>query len=198
MTDTDIHTNTVPARNSAPVFRRGRHRKPRPRRALIAAGGLALAAGALSLVRMAPDPSIGVPHTAEAEPRTDTGTGTEDRSGTAGAVPTDLPSATSTTGGTSVRPTPAAASSPMALPGSADAVPTALPARVPTTIPTKADAPPPPAATPRPSATHTATTPHHSPAPAPSRSTVGPTPTRSQPGGVCLPVLGLCVDRAVR
>ena len=34
---------------------RGRHRKPRPRKVLLAAGGLALAAGALSLVRLTPD-----------------------------------------------------------------------------------------------------------------------------------------------
>ncbi|MFI1480864.1 hypothetical protein [Streptomyces sp. NPDC020747] len=38
---------------------RGRHRKPRPRRVLLAVGGLALAAGALSLLRMAPHPTGG-------------------------------------------------------------------------------------------------------------------------------------------
>ncbi|MFF3711594.1 hypothetical protein [Streptomyces phaeochromogenes] len=38
---------------------RGRHRKPRPRRILFAMGGLALAAGALSLLRMAPQPTGG-------------------------------------------------------------------------------------------------------------------------------------------
>ncbi|MEU0644777.1 hypothetical protein [Streptomyces umbrinus] len=38
---------------------RGRHRKPRPRRILFAVGGLALAAGALSLLRMAPQPTGG-------------------------------------------------------------------------------------------------------------------------------------------
>jgi hypothetical protein len=35
---------------------RSRHRRPRPRKVLLAAGGLALAAGALSLVRLMPDP----------------------------------------------------------------------------------------------------------------------------------------------
>ncbi|MFE1241511.1 hypothetical protein [Streptomyces tendae] len=35
--------------------RRGRHRRPRPRRVLLAAGGLALAAGALSVVRLLPE-----------------------------------------------------------------------------------------------------------------------------------------------
>jgi hypothetical protein len=38
---------------------RGRHRKPRPRRTLFAVGGLALAAGALSLLRMTPQPTGG-------------------------------------------------------------------------------------------------------------------------------------------
>ncbi|MFI6275762.1 hypothetical protein [Streptomyces sp. NPDC050988] len=38
---------------------RGRHRKPRPHRILFAVGGLALAAGALSLLRMAPQPTGG-------------------------------------------------------------------------------------------------------------------------------------------
>ncbi|MFF4487103.1 hypothetical protein ACFY0F_11505 [Streptomyces sp. NPDC001544] len=197
MTDTDIHTNTVPARTLAPLFRRGRHRKPRPRKALIAAGGLALAASALSLVRLAPDAGVGVPRTAEAEPRPDTGA-TTDRSVTIGAVPTELPSATSTMGGVSGRPTPAAASSPMALPGSARAAATAPPATVPTTIPTKAEDPAAPAATPRPSATHHAPASPQAPVPAPSRSTGGPAPTRSQPGGVCVPIIGLCVERASR
>ncbi|MEU1695549.1 hypothetical protein ABZ590_30060, partial [Streptomyces hirsutus] len=35
---------------------RGRHRKPRHRKLLLAGGGLALTAGALSLVRLASDP----------------------------------------------------------------------------------------------------------------------------------------------
>jgi hypothetical protein len=42
-----------------PTRPRGRHRKPRPRRILFAMGGLALAAGALSLLRMAPHPTGG-------------------------------------------------------------------------------------------------------------------------------------------
>src|SRR5690349_20801821 len=46
---------------------RGRHRRPRPRKVLFAAGGLALAAGVLSLVRLSPDPGgAGGPGTAEA------------------------------------------------------------------------------------------------------------------------------------
>src|SRR4051794_30660251 len=49
----------------------GRPRKPRPRKALFAVGGLALAAGVLSFVRPAPDVSVGGSGTAEAEPRLD-------------------------------------------------------------------------------------------------------------------------------
>ncbi|NGO49097.1 hypothetical protein [Streptomyces ureilyticus] len=45
-----------PCRTERP---RGRHRKPRPRRMLMAVGGLALAAGALSLMRLAPEPPGG-------------------------------------------------------------------------------------------------------------------------------------------
>ncbi|MCG0067181.1 hypothetical protein L0F81_28605 [Streptomyces tricolor] len=49
----------------APGVRRGRHRKPRPRKALLAAGGLALAAGVLSLVRISPQSGVGASGTAE-------------------------------------------------------------------------------------------------------------------------------------
>ncbi|MCT9145326.1 hypothetical protein N4G67_40775, partial [Streptomyces violarus] len=62
---------------SAPRVR-GRHRKPRSRKVLLA-GGLALVAGALSLVRLASGPSPDGVGTVEAEPRPDpvtTGTDT--------------------------------------------------------------------------------------------------------------------------
>ncbi|MER6045045.1 hypothetical protein ABT136_30575, partial [Streptomyces sp. NPDC001856] len=48
---------------------RGRHRRPRPRKVLLVAGGLALAAGALSLVRLTPDSPVPGIGTAEADPR---------------------------------------------------------------------------------------------------------------------------------
>lgn len=54
--------------------RRGRHRRPRPRKVLLAAGSLALAAGALSVVRLLPGPggdTGGV--RAGAEPRVESG-----------------------------------------------------------------------------------------------------------------------------
>ncbi|MEU2881057.1 hypothetical protein ABZ651_33685, partial [Streptomyces sp. NPDC007070] len=49
------------------VRARGRHRRSRRRKALLAAGGLALAAGALGLVRLAPEYAGGGLGTAEAE-----------------------------------------------------------------------------------------------------------------------------------
>ncbi|MEU3248540.1 hypothetical protein, partial [Streptomyces sp. NPDC006875] len=61
-------TETAPP--AFPRTGRGRHRRPpRPRRALFAVGGLALAAGALSLARLAPDGVTGGGGGAEAEPR---------------------------------------------------------------------------------------------------------------------------------
>ncbi|WP_328769061.1 hypothetical protein [Streptomyces sp. NBC_00286] len=52
---TTVH-EADPCRTERP---RGRHRKPRPRRMLVTVGGLALAAGALSLMRLAPEPPGG-------------------------------------------------------------------------------------------------------------------------------------------
>ncbi|MET9089875.1 hypothetical protein ABZX77_49860 [Streptomyces sp. NPDC004237] len=168
------------------VGRRGRHRKPRPRKVMLAAGGLALAAGVLSLVRMTPDGGgVGGPGAAEAEPRLDPTAHATDRpvntAATLGAAPTAPPSATTLMD--SERPTPTAA--PRTAP-SPTASPTALPGAttVPTTIPTGPTGParptsPPPAP---------ATTPATTPAPAPAPST-------QQPGdGVCLPIVGLCVN----
>ncbi|MFJ9703866.1 hypothetical protein [Streptomyces sp. NPDC101234] len=167
--------------------RRGRHRKPRPRKVLFAAGGLALAAGALSLVHLVPEGGTGAPGTAEAEPRLDpTADATPDRSAnTAVSVGTVLratPSGADVMGGTSATPTTTAAAAPSGSPSSSSTAPPG-PATVPTTIPTAPARPtsPPPA----PQATGT------------PASTPGPTSTAGahQPGvGVCLPIVGLCVD----
>lgn len=63
MPDTATKPGTVTPETTPPepalARPRGRHRKPRPRRILFAVGGLALAAGALSLLRMAPQPTGG-------------------------------------------------------------------------------------------------------------------------------------------
>ncbi|SED65283.1 hypothetical protein SAMN05216532_5229 [Streptomyces sp. 2231.1] len=185
----------APGTDAESGARRGRHRKPRPRKVLLAAGGLALAAGVLSLVRVAPESGVGVPGTAEAEPRPDHGGGaTEGAARTAAAVavaadPTALPSATSAMGGRSL--TPADSGTPTAVASATAAAPhgeTAAPTAVPT------GAPPAPGGTPRPSATTSAprpapTTPTPTPTPTPSRSTADP-----DPGGLCLPVISLCVD----
>ncbi len=99
---------------SGPVWFRpiGRHRKPRPRKVLFAVGGLALAAGALSFVRLAPESVGGGPGTAEAAPPVEA---TGDPAASAAAVVGATPSgrsgspggrgATAATGGASATPT---------------------------------------------------------------------------------------------
>ncbi|UFR02666.1 hypothetical protein KBP30_16395 [Streptomyces sp. Go40/10] len=178
-----------PAPERTPGVRRGRHRKPRPRKVLFAAGGLALAAGVLGLVRVTPEPGAGGPGTAEAEPRLEAGGTAPDHSGntsaTLAAAPTALPSATSVMGGRSLVPAPAgspARTAPHTAPPTPghSAVPTAAPAETPDTH-----------GTPRPGPTASAPRPAPTPArtPTPSR-----TPAEPEAGGVCVPVIGLCVD----
>ncbi|PZG67193.1 hypothetical protein C1I97_38885, partial [Streptomyces sp. NTH33] len=78
---------------------RGRHRRPRPRKVLLAAGGLAVAAGVLSLVRLAPDYGGGGPDRSEAGPHADAdsggsaGTSATAGAGAAAAAPVAAPSA---------------------------------------------------------------------------------------------------------
>ncbi|MFI5975116.1 hypothetical protein [Streptomyces sp. NPDC051452] len=190
---------------SATGVARGRHRKPRPHKVLLVVGGLALAAGALSLVRVAPESGAGAPGTAEAEPRLDPGGGAPDRpaAGATTADPTALPSATSAMGGRSPAPTatgiPNPSASGDATPGAPDNAPgttatpaddTAVPTSVPTGAPSTAGGVPP-----RPSATTAAprpapTTRAPAPGPTPGHGTPDPDP---DPGEVCLPVIGLCV-----
>ncbi|MET8768165.1 hypothetical protein [Streptomyces sp. NPDC004658] len=179
-----------------PGVRRGRHRKPRPRKVLLAAGGLALAAGVLSLVRAAPDAGVGAPGTAEAEPRIGPGGGPADRSAdtaaTIAAAPTALPSATSAMGGRSLAPTPTGSPGRTA-PGPGEATTAPGDTAVPTAAPSGTPAPQ--SGTPRPPAPTSS-----APRPAPATPTPTPTPTPSRspaeprPGGVCVPVIGLCVD----
>ncbi|MEU1516721.1 hypothetical protein ABZ490_32030 [Streptomyces sp. NPDC005811] len=168
---------------------RGRHRRPRPRKVLFAAGGLALAAGVLSLVRLSSGPSgvtgIG---TAEAEPhveppvtRAGSGSGTDRTAGT-GATVAPTPTAPSPMGGASAEPAPEVSLVPgtpgtptsVALTPSASYVPAHTPAPAPTRGTTPRPTPPPPRA------------------PAPT-ATATPAPPTRQPG-VCVPVVGLCVN----
>ncbi|MFF8725294.1 hypothetical protein ACF073_02235 [Streptomyces sp. NPDC015171] len=183
---TPISARSGAEREREPGVRRGRHRKPRPRKVLLTAGGLALAAGVLGLVRVAPDSGMGTPGTAEAEPRLAQGSGASDRpantAATLAASPTALPSATAVMGGRSLTPQPPGSTPATRPPGTA--APTAIPTGAPGT-PARTPRPAPTPATPRP----------RPPAPAPSRT---PAPDHGTPkpdqGGLCVPVIGLCVD----
>ena len=174
---------------------RGRHRKPRPRKVLLAAGGLALAAGALNLARLASGPSTDGVGTVEAEPRPDpVSTGTDQAANTAAtfpAAPEASPSSPTVLGGLipsavarGARPAPPASTGTR---GAATAVtprPTAVP-----------DAPNAPA----PTAQGNAPRPAPAPPSPPSRATPAPAPEPEEPKkpddpGLCVPVIGLCVD----
>lgn len=173
-----------------PSTGRGRHRRPRPRKVLFAVGGLALAAGALSLARMAPEAGIGGLGTTEAEPPHDPGSGagrSDNTAVTVGAVPRVSPSATSVPGGVSATPTPT--THVVSLPAATTtAPPAATGPGTATTIPDTPDRSA-PATTPLP----TTATPQPAPTPTPSRTTEPPAPTPSEPG-LCVPIIGLCVD----
>ncbi|MFI9174158.1 hypothetical protein [Streptomyces lincolnensis] len=178
---------------------RGRHRRPRPRKVLLVAGGLALAAGALSLVRLTPDSGVAGLGTAEAEPRPDDSGTATDRATNAAAtvtVPKVSPSATAALGGTTATPVPGVSLAPAPAATGAPSAPWAAP----TTIPEAPNTPgaPAPTATPRPpSATHPGS-PRPAPTAPPSHTTPPPAPQPEQPGGpdrpgICVPVVGLCV-----
>jgi hypothetical protein len=187
---TDEGPEREPEEHGEPAgVRRGRHRKPRPRKALLAAGGLALAAGVLSLVRVAPDSGVDARGTAEGESRLDTSGGVTDpaanTAATVTADPTALPSATSVMGGRSLTPTPTGTGGARTEPATATAPSgsTASPGTAPTGPAATSGTPAQPPATtsaPRPAPTTT---------PAPTHSTADP-----GPGGLCVPALGLCVD----
>ncbi|MER7930372.1 hypothetical protein ABTY96_45940 [Streptomyces sp. NPDC096057] len=176
---------------------RGRHRRPRPRKILLAVGGLAVAAGVLSLVRLAPESGVGGLGTAEAEPSPDA-TRSADRPANAAATihadptaipstaPSATPSATSVMGGESATPTTTSGVVPTPY-GTAPRTPAEV---RPTTVPeaTAAATPPPEAPAPHPTLT---TAPD--PTPTPSRPADSPSPTPSRPR-LCVPIIGLCVD----
>jgi hypothetical protein len=205
--------------------RRGRHRRPRPRKVLLAAGGLALAAGALSVVRLLPEPGGGLGgFGAEAGPRVEGGgrDTASDRATAPAAAATDggppgaSPSATSAMGGLNGSPGPG-----LIPPGlGPDPSPSGLAVPLPTattgpdtpdgrgpgdggrererrggeqTADTADRAPAP--GTPRPSRSDRPA-PSPAPTPPPDRGTPptsGPEPEPDDPG-LCVPVIGLCVD----
>ncbi|MFJ2888233.1 hypothetical protein ACIO53_19530 [Streptomyces sp. NPDC087305] len=181
----------------APPLPRGRHRRPRPRKILLAVGGLAVAAGVLSLVRLAPESGVGGLGTAEAEPSPDA-TRSADRPANAAAtiradpsaipstIPTTIPSATSVMGGESATPTTTSGVVPTPY-----ATTTHTPAEVhPPAVPeTPAAATPPPEAP----APHPTSSTAPDPTPTPSRPANSPSPAPSRPR-LCVPIIGLCVD----
>ena len=220
-TATDVRTEPRSA-----WWRRGRHRRPRPRKVLLVAGGLALTAAALSVVRLLPEPGGdgGVGFGAEAAPRVDGGgrdKASDDRAsaptstGADGGTPGASPSATSAMGGLSGSPEPGLI--PDLVPGPAASDPPA-PHPASTTGPGAPDASggerpgegqegegegeggrdrdPDTPGTPQPS---------HSDRPAPHSTPPTPPPGHSTPSapapapepddpGLCVPVIGLCVD----
>ncbi|MEV7077493.1 hypothetical protein AB0N88_02895 [Streptomyces sp. NPDC093516] len=187
---------------------RGRHRKPRPRKVLLAAGGLALAAGALSLVRLTggtgPEGGVG---TVEAGPRPDpVVSGTDGTPGTAAAPPDTPeagPSSPTALGGLTPSPVirgagrspsaPAGAPAPGRSPGTPTSGEPGTPpghgtAKPPAQPPRDDPARPAPTAPAPPSRTAPA------PAPGPAEPEQPRTPREPADPGLCVPVIGLCVD----
>ncbi|MFJ5996574.1 hypothetical protein [Streptomyces sp. NPDC092370] len=176
---------------------RGRHRKPRPRKVLLAVGGLALATGALSLLRLAsgPDADAG-PVTAG--PRPDpVSTAPDDTTHTAAAFPAApeaSPSSPTPLG--DLPPSPATGGPqqpPSTTAGTSAGAPATGPA--PTTIPDTPNTPDPaPTASqgdaPRPAPAPSARPSRTAPTPAPRPEA----PAKPQDPGLCVPVIGLCVD----
>lgn len=196
-----------PATARSGAFRpRGRHRRPRPRKVVLAAGGLAFAAGVLGLLRVVPDGGGGGPVAGAAvgdDGGTSTGVGEGEvgREGYAGGV-IDL--------ATNAAPVPSGATGDTRTGGDTRSTPGGAASRVPDPRSTP-DTP----GVPRPSApsqelpvspTPTPDTPTHTarpapPAPAPTPTVVPPeshtpstTPTPDDPHDICIPAIGLCVD----
>ncbi|MFI6442959.1 hypothetical protein [Streptomyces sp. NPDC050759] len=170
---------------------RGRHRKPRPRKVLLAAGGLALAAGALSLVRLTPDAGVGGFGATETGPQAAPGTD-KDRAtnaATVDSVPQANPSSTRAMG--EISATESATAVPLPLTTTPDAPNTQAP-KPPPTASTTPHAPPPTTAPPPPAPPPPTSTPQptHTTQPAPA-----PTPAPAPAPGLCVPIIGLCVQQ---
>ncbi|MEV7786364.1 hypothetical protein AB0O72_13295 [Streptomyces sp. NPDC088106] len=181
-------TAEPPARTAGALARiRGRHRKPRLRKALLAASGLALAAGAVTLVRLASAPDGGTGVEVEAAPR-----------------PTAPPAQAVPPSGTppATAPAPKGAPSSPEILGGQKATPLTPPgppsrprAPIPATAPETADTPTP---TPPPSHAPAAPPPvHEEREPPPHRpdrpDSPAPTPPPEADPGLCIPLIGLCL-----
>ncbi|TKT11031.1 hypothetical protein E4U92_03880 [Streptomyces galbus] len=163
---------------------------------MLAVGGLLVAVAVLSLVRLAPESGVGGLGTAEAEPRTDHRSGATagpdrpDRAGNAAATvaarATAAPSATPPPAGVTPPAVPGAAAAPTSVtvvPRSSAAARPGAPA------PHRTPSAPGPVPTTRPPAPPATT----APAPPPSSAPPAPAPTPRGPG-LCVPLIGLCVD----
>jgi hypothetical protein len=187
-------TKAEPAEDTeeiAPPLPRGRHRRPGPRKILLAVGGLAVAAGVLSLVRLAPESGVGGLGTAEAEPSPDATRGADRPANAAAtiradptAIPSAIPSATSVMGGEGATPTTTSGVVPTPYATTAHPPAEVHPPAVPET---------PAAATPAPEAPAPHPTSSTAPEPTPSRPANSPSPAPSRPR-LCVPIIGLCVD----
>lgn len=181
------------------VSRRGRHRKPRSRRVLLAAVGLTVAVGLLGLVRITPEARLSAPGTAEAESRPSPAatavqsahTDASVRAAPPGRAPAASPQASS-----GAVPAPDATS-----PTGTSAVGTSVPTPVPSPAATARTAPPAATSAPgstvtRPPTATTSTNPRPAPVPAPGRTSVhpAPSPAPSRSEGLCVPIIGLCLD----
>ncbi|MGW5767826.1 hypothetical protein ACWEVY_01605 [Streptomyces longwoodensis] len=163
---------------------------------MLAVGGLLVAVGVLSLVRLAPESGVGGVGTAEAEPRTDHRSGhpaAPDRTGeaTVAARPTASPTTTTPLGGA----TPGAATAAGGRTAPVTVVPRSS-AAAHTGAPAPHRTPPAPGIPPAdPAPTSHAPAPPATTPPAPPAGTTppAPAPTPRQPG-LCVPLLGLCVD----
>ncbi|MDX3529002.1 hypothetical protein P1P75_21855 [Streptomyces sp. ID05-39B] len=186
---------TVDIRLGTPSRARGRHRRPRPRKALFTTGGFALAVGALSLLRLTADSGV---DTAEAGPRLQPTADTLSKTDTADA--TDAAATVSgSPGPTTTAPAPTGnggtVPSGVAVPGAAptSAVRTPSGPYTPRTRSPADEGTPAPAATPSSGSTAPRPPgPTSTPAPEPGTDPPAAGPT-SRPG-LCLPVVGLCVD----
>ncbi|MER6351476.1 hypothetical protein ABT186_06410 [Streptomyces sp. NPDC001634] len=188
-TTTEITTTVHGASRPLRLRPVGRHRKPRRRRMVLAVGGFALAAGALSLVHIAPESVTGGGGTAEAEPRIDP----TDTAATVATVPSTHAAYRSTTAiakeasgilaatATASPPAPPSAPSSASAPRVTDPA-TGIPEAPSTPTASRTPAPPAAAAPTAPRPTTSPTEPAHTPTPAPN------------PPGLCVPLVGLCVN----
>ncbi|MEU0342185.1 hypothetical protein ABZ092_25300 [Streptomyces bobili] len=190
-----VGDEAVDVRLGAPSRARGRHRRPRPRKALFATGGFALAVGALSLLRLTADSGVDTAEagprlrpTADTRPETDTGNASDAAATASGSPePTSTAPAPTGNGGTA----PSGASVPSTAPASAVRTPSGPYA--PRTRPPSDEGAPAPAVT---SSSGSSAPPPAGPTatPAPGPGTVPPAPGPTNRPGLCLPVVGLCVE----